>query len=174
MATMTFAIRRADPADFETVAELTVRAYVADGHLAADAAYAAVLADTASRAAAAEVWVAVDDDPQPVGRNRPTVLGSVTFAAPGSALAQVSGPGEGEFRMLAVAAEARRLGVGEALVRHCIDRARALGLTGLAISTQPSMGSAHRIYERLGFERTPERDWDPVPGIRLLTYRLHL
>ena len=28
------------------------------------------------------------------------------------------------------------------------------------------MLSAHRIYQRLGFERTPERDWSPVPGSR--------
>jgi ribosomal protein S18 acetylase RimI-like enzyme len=167
MTTMTFAIRRADPADFDAVRDLTVRAYVEDGHLAADHAYAAVLGDVATRAAAAELWVAADGTD---GR----ILGSVTFAAPGSALIQVSGVGEGEFRMLAVAPEARGRGVGEALVRWCIARAHELGLTGVAISTQPSMLAAHRIYQRLGFERTPERDWDPVPGVRLLTYRLVL
>jgi hypothetical protein len=36
------------------------------------------------------------------------------------------------------------------------------------------MASAHRIYERLGFVRTPERDWQPMPGVQLITYRLHL
>jgi hypothetical protein len=39
------------------------------------------------------------------------------------------------------------------------------------------MHSAHRIYERLGFVRTPERDWNPVPyldDIFLLTYALTL
>jgi ribosomal protein S18 acetylase RimI-like enzyme len=55
-----------------------------------------------------------------------------------------------------------------------VDRARELGLTGVALSTQPSMGPAHRVYERLGFTRAPERDWQPVPGIRLLAYRLRL
>jgi ribosomal protein S18 acetylase RimI-like enzyme len=172
MATMTFAIRRAVPADFAAVAALTVQAYVADGHIDADSAYAAVLADTAARAETAELWVAVGKGTS--GDAPARVLGSVTFAAPGSAMSQVSGPGEGEFRMLAVASQARRLGVGRALVEHCVDRARELGLTGLAISTQPSMRSAHRIYERLGFERTPERDWEPVPGVRLMTYRLAL
>jgi ribosomal protein S18 acetylase RimI-like enzyme len=76
--------------------------------------------------------------------------------------------------MLAVAHGARGRGVGEALVRQCVDRARELGLTGVALSTQPSMGPAHRVYERLGFTRAPERDWQPVPGIRLLAYRLRL
>ena len=39
------------------------------------------------------------------------------------------------------------------------------------------MHGAHRIYERLGFVRTPERDWNPLPelvGITLLTYELTL
>jgi hypothetical protein len=42
------------------------------------------------------------------------------------------------------------------------------------MSTQQSMSGAHRIYERLGFRRTPERDWSPVPGIDLFTYALPL
>jgi hypothetical protein len=28
------------------------------------------------------------------------------------------------------------------------------------------------VYERLGFRRTPERDWEPVPGTRLMVYAL--
>lgn len=77
--------------------------------------------------------------------------------------------------MLAVAAEARGAGVGEALVRACVDRARALdGVSALVLSTQPAMLGAQRIYARLGFVRTPERDWAPVPALTLLTYRLEL
>ena len=166
MASMTFAIRRADPADFERIGELTVQAYAEDGHIPAGSDYAATLADAASRADQAELWVAVDEGG--------TVLGTVTFAAPGSPYLEVAGPHEGEFRMLAVAHGARGLGVGAALVQHVIDRARELELRGLAMSTQPTMLSAHRIYQRLGFERTPERDWSPVPGVELLTYRLAL
>lgn len=167
MASMTFAIRRADPADFERIGELTVQAYAEDGHIPAGSAYAATLADAASRAAQAELWVAVDEEAG-------TVLGTVTFAPPGSPYLEVAGPREGEFRMLAVAHDARGLGVGAALVQHVINRARELELDGLAMSTQPTMLSAHRIYQRLGFERTPERDWSPVPGVELLTYRLAL
>jgi hypothetical protein len=39
------------------------------------------------------------------------------------------------------------------------------------------MHAAHRIYERLGFVRTPGRDWNPLPeldDITLLTYELTL
>jgi ribosomal protein S18 acetylase RimI-like enzyme len=59
-------------------------------------------------------------------------------------------------------------------VRACLDRARELGLTRVVMSTQAGMVHAHRIYERLGFIRTPERDWSPVPGIDLMTYAVEL
>ncbi|WP_385433177.1 GNAT family N-acetyltransferase [Streptomyces sp. NPDC059851] len=108
------------------------------------------------------------------GRNG-EVLGGVTFAPPGSPLADVAGPHEAEFRMLAVAPEARGTGIGEALVRACTERARAFdGLTALTLSTRPAMRGAQRIHTRLGFVRTPELDWPPNPALTLLTYRLEL
>ena len=103
------------------------------------------------------------------------LLGGVTYVAPGSPWADVAGPDEAEFRMLAVSGTARGRGAGEALVRACVDRARAAGgLSGIVLSTQSSMEAAHRIYRRLGFVRTPERDWSPLPGFTLLTFRLPL
>jgi hypothetical protein len=36
------------------------------------------------------------------------------------------------------------------------------------------MRSAHRLYERLGFTRLPERDWSPMPGTDLLVYTREL
>ncbi len=161
-------IRTAVPADYETLGEITAQAYLADGHLDfnEDDAYLNVLRDVAGRAALAEVLVAERDG---------QVLGGVTFAAPGSPLADIAGPDEAEFRMLAVAHAARGQGAGEALVRACLERARAVeGVTGVVLSTQRSMAGAHRIYARLGFVRTPERDWAPVEGLTLLTYRLKL
>jgi hypothetical protein len=35
------------------------------------------------------------------------------------------------------------------------------------------MASAQRLYERLGFERDPEHDWSPAPGI-VLAFTLEL
>jgi hypothetical protein len=34
------------------------------------------------------------------------------------------------------------------------------------------MRAAHRLYERAGFVRMPERDWSPAPGTTLLAYGL--
>jgi ribosomal protein S18 acetylase RimI-like enzyme len=93
-------------------------------------------------------------------------------------MADIALPGEAEIRMLAVAHEARGQGAGEALVRACVDRARATdGCVRVVLSTQRTMHAAHRIYERLGFVRVPERDWNPIPeldDITLLTYELTL
>ncbi|MER7827083.1 acetyltransferase (GNAT) family protein [Streptomyces sp. CG 926] len=165
---MDMVIRTALPAEYAELGEITSGAYLADGHLDfnEDDGYLNVLRDVAGRAAQGEVLVAVRDE---------RLLGGVTFAAPGSALADIAAPDEAEFRMLAVAREARGQGAGEALVRACVERARSLeGVTGLVLSTQGGMAEAHRIYARLGFVRTPERDWAPIEGLTLLTYRLKL
>jgi hypothetical protein len=36
------------------------------------------------------------------------------------------------------------------------------------------MRAAHRIYERLGFRRAPDRDWSPVPGVDLIAFVVSL
>jgi ribosomal protein S18 acetylase RimI-like enzyme len=59
-------------------------------------------------------------------------------------------------------------------VRACIDLARAERCVRIKLSTEPTMTVAHRLYERLGFVRTPSDDWEPVPGVTLLGYRLQL
>lgn len=167
IVTMAYTIRRALPEDYEVVGELTVRAYRDGGFLPEGTDYAGMLADARTRAEEAELWVAVDDRD---GR----VLGSVAFAAPGSSYHEVAAPDEADVRMLAVDDSARGRGIGEALMMRCVDRARELGLSGLALSTQPAMKAAQRIYDRLGFVRAPHRDWEPVPGATLLGYRLDL
>lgn len=79
-----------------------------------------------------------------------------------------------ELRLLAVAQSARGHGVGEALVRECIRRAREMGATELGLHTSRSMEVALRMYERMGFVRAPEHDFQP-PGAELVTgYRLPL
>ena len=57
-------------------------------------------------------------------------------------------------------------------VRACGEQQR-VQLKGFAEELEQS-GAAHRIYERLGFERRPELDWTPVPGVDLRGYALRL
>lgn len=159
-------VRRAVPSELDAVGELTVRAYAADGYLAPDDPYAAELRAADARAAQAELLVAADEDG--------TLLGTVTFTLPGSPWAEISRPGEAEFRMLAVDPGARGRGVGGALAQWCVDRAREEGCGALALSSLAEMHAAHRIYRRMGFVREPERDWQPAPGVQLVAYVLAL
>ena len=62
----------------------------------------------------------------------------------------------------------------EALVGVCLERSRELGYTAVVLCSLPAQARAHRIYERLGFRRLPERDWSPDPGVDLMAFRLAL
>jgi ribosomal protein S18 acetylase RimI-like enzyme len=156
-----------DSAELTAVGQLTVAAYEHEGYLrGAEDGYRDHLLAADERAREAELAVALDDDG--------TLLGTVTFCRAGTPWAEVSAPGEAEFRMLAVAPEARGKGVGSTLTAWCLARARAEGCRAIVLSTLPVMAAAHRLYERLGFVRTPELDWYPVPEVHLLTYRLEL
>ncbi|MFD0317218.1 GNAT family N-acetyltransferase [Streptomyces flavalbus] len=168
---MDIQIRPIEPTEHTTLGDITATAYLDDGLLdfGESDAYLHELRDVTKRAASAEVLVAAAE-----GR----VLGGVTFVPGPGPMSDIARPGEAEIRMLAVAREARGRGAGEALVRACLDRARATdGCTGVVLSTQRTMRAAHRVYERLGFTRAPERDWNPLPeldDISLLVYELTL
>ncbi|TWD75406.1 putative N-acetyltransferase YhbS [Kribbella amoyensis] len=162
---MTTDIRLARPAEYEAVGELTVEAYSSDGFIPVRSEYRLTLLAAADRAEKAELWVAT---------NGTQLLGTVTFCPPGSVYREIGADDEGEFRMLGVSSKARGLGVGTALSEHCVERSRELGLRRVVLSSATYMTTAHRIYERLGFTRLPERDWSPVPGVDLYAFTLDL
>lgn len=159
-------IRLARPDEYAAVGELTASAYLADGLVPAGSGYDVTLRDAASRAENAELWVAVDPSEE--------LAGTVTYCPVGSPYREIGTDDEGEFRMLAVSPAARGLGVGTALTRHCLDRARADGHTTVVLSSRTTMTAAHAIYTRLGFTRLPSRDWYPHPGVDLLAFILDL
>jgi len=160
---VTFDIRLAVPAEYDAVGDLTVEAYSHDGFVRGD--YAMTLRAAADRAAKAELWVAAD----PSG-----LLGTVTYCPVGSVYREIGLDDEGEFRMLGVAGRARGLGVGTALTERCIERTREFGHRRIVMSSAAYMTTAHRIYERLGFVRLPDRDWAPIPGVDLYAFALDL
>lgn len=155
-----FTVRAARPADFAAIADLTVGVYVAEGY--AGPHYVDTLADVPGRAASTELIVAEHG-----GR----IVGAVALASHGTPYAELAGPGEAVFRMLVVDPDWRGAGVATALVQECLRRARESGHRAMVICTEPHMHAAHRLYQRLGFRRVPERDWSPTPGIDLLAYR---
>ena len=156
-------VEPATPADFPAIADLTIGVYRSEG-LASDG-YVPQLGDVAGRAERADLLVVRDG-----GR----VVGSVALVLEGDFGEVTESDDEAAFRMLAVDPVVRGRGVGELLVRTCLDRARAAGKRRMILSTDPRMAAAHRLYERLGFRRAPERDWSPMPGVDLLVYALEL
>jgi ribosomal protein S18 acetylase RimI-like enzyme len=157
-------VREAELVDYEPVAALVVDAYRTLGD-EGDAFYETELRDVASRAATGTVLVAVIDG-KPVG--------TVTLVAAGHRLAEVDDPEAATIRMLGVDPAARGQGVGEALVRACIDRATRAGAKRIRLDTRTSMLAGQRLYQRLGFERDPAHDWSPTGSIRLLAFVLDL
>jgi predicted N-acetyltransferase YhbS len=79
-----------------------------------------------------------------------------------------------EVRLLAVQPAARGQGIGAALMYECSRRARASGARLLTLHTADIMEAAIRLYERLGFQRAAELDFQPAPGASLKGYRLRL
>jgi predicted N-acetyltransferase YhbS len=159
-------LRRARPEDYEAIGAITVAAY--EPLLGTtESSYVEQLRNAEARDHQAELWVAVAPDDR-------ELLGTVTVCREGSPWREIGAAGEGEFRMLAVAPQAQGQGVGEVLVRHVLDRFREEGAVAVVLSSTPGMAAAHRLYERLGFGRCPERDWEPMPGVELLAFRLEL
>jgi ribosomal protein S18 acetylase RimI-like enzyme len=154
-------VRPIAPHEYDAVAALTVAVYRDEGYSSAD--YEPQLRDVGSRAATATVLVALDGD---------TVVGAVTVATRLGPWAEQAVPGDAVVRMLAVAPQSRGRGVGETLMRAAVDRATADGCATVRLSSQDDMTAAHRLYARLGFTRTPELDWSPVPGLLLRAFAL--
>ena len=165
MADVVVRVARED--EWEGAGKITVAAYLADQHIESHTdGYADALGNAAARAREAELLVAVDVEN--------TQLGTVTIARPGTPWAEISRPGELEFRMLAVDPTVRSRGIGEALVQAVIARSRELGIRRVVMSSSEHMVTAHRLYQRLGFQRFPERDWYPVPDFKLIAFAFSL
>ena len=157
-------VRAVRPHEYALAGELLVEAYrtLAD---AGDPAYERHLRDVARHVQDSDVLGAELE-----GR----IVGCVTFVDGLKPLSEVDDPDAATIRMLGVAAEARGCGVGAALVRACIERAKSAGRRRVRLDTRTSMTGAQRLYERFGFRRDPDHDWSPAPGIVLLGYVLEL
>lgn len=89
---------------------------------------------------ATDLFVAIDDDGEIVGMSTLAV-----FRIPTGLRAWIED--------VVVDGAARGRGVGEALTRAMLDRARELGCRTVDLTSRPSREAANRLYQRLGFER---------------------
>lgn len=167
-----YTVRQARPEEYARLGVLTVDAYASLPGMPKpldQPDYYDRLLDVAKRAEnpAITIFAAVGDSGE--------LLGSVDFIA--DATQYGSGGTAGEvpdaagIRLLAVRPESRGSGVGKALARFCIDRALDLGRSTVILHTTRAMETAWAMYERLGFQRFPEIDFQQgsldVFGFRL-------
>lgn len=153
-------VRPEEYAEAGRVTALAYREFVGPGETSWGD-YLRELADVEGRARAASVLVAVLDG---------TIVGSATLEL-GERIDDDDPPlepDEAHLRMLGVHPEARGRGVARALVKACLDRARAAGRRRLTLNTTQRMEAARRMYEAMGFERLPDRVFPD--GFVLLTY----
>lgn len=156
-------VRDARPEEYDEVGEATVSGYGADDSMAE---YRAVLRDVATRSKSADIIVATLDA---------TIVGAAAYPHKGGDYEDIAfAPHEAEFRMLTTTPAGRGLGIGELLSRECIRRARRDGRTHVVISVAPGNAPAERIYQRLGFIRDPQRDWNASDGFALQCWDLDL
>lgn len=76
----------------------------------------------------------------------------------GAGIAPLAGgdPSVCELRKMYFLKEARGRGVGERLLRRCLDFAREAGYQLCYLETLTGMDQAQKLYERLGFSRIPK------------------
>lgn len=169
------AIRRAETGDVEAARDVLRAAYAQyqkafppENWLP----YLADILDLEGRAHASDLLVA---------EREAAVVACVSYYRPG---AEMSYPSESfseqwpsgwaAIRLLAVAPGARGSGFGRMLTEACIERARNDGARGIGLHTTTQMSVARAMYERMGFSRAPQYDFQPSPSILVEAYQLVL
>lgn len=154
---MTQAVRIVEPTEtgrLHEIGELTALAYLADGLIDNAHPYVPQLRDASARARDA-VLLAMVDGEHASGK----IVGTLTLVPPGSRFAELAKEDEFELRMLAVSPLERGRGIGRELTQAAMDMAVERGATRVVLCTMESMRAAHRLYERLGFQRREDLDW---------------
>ena len=174
MAPSALKIRPVRPDDYEALGRMLVSAYLALPGMPARDEYPDYydrLANVGGRAAqpGLTVFVAESDD----GR----LAASIDFIADMSQYG-VDGPvskltDAAAVRLLAVDDAFRGRNIGRTMTCHCIDHARNLGKTRLVLHTTKMMPAAWAIYQRLGFVRYPEIDFQQA-GFDIYGFQLGL
>jgi ribosomal protein S18 acetylase RimI-like enzyme len=158
-------IREVRPGEQALVGELRVTAYRSLGLLTDGSPYADTLRGFGfGFGGECTVLVAVDQDGE--------IAGTVTFEpfGPDSELARDEA--EADVRAFAVSAGSQGQGVGRRLLAAVVEYAASRGIRTLRLCTQPAMTTAQRLYAAAGFTRTPDFDFEPVPGLTLRAYAL--
>jgi GNAT superfamily N-acetyltransferase len=78
------------------------------------------------------------------------------YGSGGTATSELNTSG---FRLLAVSPEAQGQGIGKLLTLECIRKAKEKGHAQVIIHSTNAMQTAWKMYEKLGFKRSPDLDF---------------
>lgn len=79
-----------------------------------------------------------------------------------------------EMRLLAVPPESRDRGIANKLIQFCEQRAVAEGYPIMTLHTTVLMQTAKQMYERRGYKRYENIDFEPVSGFHVWGYQKDL
>lgn len=162
-------VRRVRAEEYVVAGEVTASAWTPAGSLEDKdwLSFRARIADVASRDTVAAVYVATEDG---------CILGSVTLETKkrvvGEEDSTTLSPEEAHVRVLGVAPEVRRRGVGRVLMSHCADVARQNGKARLTLNTSLKNVTAQNFYESIGYVRLS--NIQSANGSILCSYELKL
>lgn len=161
---MPHTIRHARDDELDIVASLIVDAYAEfAASMSPDAwsMFAQDIANVHGRLSNGEIVVAEND-----GR----IVGTVTVFRDWRG----AQPGTMALRMLAVPPQERHLGVGSSLMNWAIQEARDSDKERVILTAMQVMEGLRDMIDRMGFQRAPELDHEPAPGVRAEGYSLKL
>ncbi len=78
------------------------------------------------------------------------------------------------IRLLAVHPDHRGSGIGRMLMYECIKRCKEHGVKTIGLHTTKIMEIARSMYERMGFTRIPQFDFQVGNGVVVMAYRLDI
>jgi predicted N-acetyltransferase YhbS len=157
----TLSIRDARPSDHAAIRDVLSAAYREYAAVLPPAVfdrYLADILDVDGRARSGRLLVAEHGD---------RVVGTATYYDDAAAEGVGWPTGWAGVRALGVDPTVRGRGVGRALMRACLERARAAGAAVLCLHTAEFMTAAVALYLAMGFRRVPSFDFDATSHLRL-------
>lgn len=150
-------VRYAEPAEFDDVADLLLRANREYRGVLPDSIYRAYTEGLRALATNPELH---DDCELLVVGGCNALMGTVTFFPDAGAEGVGLPKGWAGLRALAVDPTARGLGLGRRLSEAAIGRARAIGAPVICLHNAAFQAPARKLYVDLGFVRCPQYDFD--------------
>jgi len=108
-----------------------------------------------------------------VAKSGDEIVGAVLYCPPheklmGHTLVKNPFP---EMRLLAVPSAQRNRGIAAKLIAYCEEKAKSDGFETVTLHTTVLMQVAKQMYEKRGYIKYPEIDFEPVPGFIVWGYR---